>query len=152
MLHNNPLMVPLWDFQLAPVLTQPEPLFTLNVTLVPTVSGGLWPLLDLQPIMFSAHPIFSWIQTGGKPDLGSEQPAPRGRLQSQSQSSHTKPRGFRGAQVTLMNEPTPAPSADFLSYMSPEGGGGESSHILPVAPGNFAPCLAPGKPFLLLWH
>ena len=68
------------------------------------VSGGLWPPLDLQPMAFSAHPVFSWIHFGGKPDLGSEQPAPFGRLQSQGQSSHTKPRGLRGAQVTLMNE------------------------------------------------
>lgn len=56
-LHNNLLMVHLWDFQLAPVLTQPESLFTLNMTLVPTVSSGLWPLLDLQPITFSVHPV-----------------------------------------------------------------------------------------------
>lgn len=37
--------------------------------------------------------------------MGSEQPVPIGRLQSQGQSSHTKYPGFRGAQVTLMNEP-----------------------------------------------
>lgn len=92
------------DFQFAPVLTQPESPLTLDRTLVPMVSGGLWPPLDLQPMAFSAYPVFSWIHFGGKPDLGSEQPAPFGRLQSQGQSSHTKPRGLRGAQVTLMNE------------------------------------------------
>lgn len=36
------------------------------------------------------------------------------------------------------NEPIRKPSSDFLSYIFPEGRGGESSHVLPVAHGNCA--------------
>lgn len=39
--------------------------------------------------------------------MGCEQPALFGILQSQDQSSDTKPRGLRGAQVTLVNEMSP---------------------------------------------
>lgn len=72
--------------------------------LILMLSGGLWLRLDLQPITFLLPSVFILTWTGGKPGLGSEQPALFGSFQSQGrgQSPDTKPWGLQGTQVTLI--------------------------------------------------